>query len=166
MTWLPATLPGVVLSLGFLWLFLQIPIFRPFYGTIFVLIVAVLVNALTTGVQLIKSNMVQVGFELEEASFIVGASWMQTFRRVVLPILGPSLIAVALLTFSSAARNVANIVMIVSGSNRPIAMLQVDYMVDGQYERASVVGVIIVLMTLGVVWIARIVGRRFGFRTV
>ena len=160
------TLPGVVLSLGFLWMFLQVPFLRPFYGTILVLVVAVLVNSLTTGVQLIKSNMVQVGYESEEASFIVGASWIHTFRKIVLPLLGPALIAVALLTFSSAARNVANIVMIVSGNNRPVAMLQVDYMVDGQYERASVVGVIIVLLTLSMVWIARYIGRRAGFRTV
>jgi hypothetical protein len=45
-------------------------------------------------------------------------------------------------------------------------MLQVDYMIDGQHERAAIIGVIIVALTLGVVWIARWVGRRAGFRTV
>jgi iron(III) transport system permease protein len=99
--------------------------------------------------------MIQVGYELEKASFIVDATWAQVFLRIVLPLMGPALIAVALLTFNSAARNVTNIVMIVSGSNRPIAMLQVDYMVDGRYERGSVVGVIIVLLTLIMIWFAR-----------
>jgi iron(III) transport system permease protein len=164
-TWLPATLPGIILGLGLLWMFLTVPLFHPVYGTIFVLIVAVLINAVTTGVQLIKSNMVQLGSELEEASFMVGASWLHTFRRIVLPILGPVLISVALLTFNAAARNIANIVMIVTGDNRPLSMLQIDYMTDGQYEPAAIVGVIIVMLTLGVASMARAVGRRFGFRT-
>jgi iron(III) transport system permease protein len=55
--------------------------------------------------------------------------------------------------------------MIVTGDNRPLSMLQIDYMTDGQYEPAAIVGVIIVMLTLGVASMARAVGRRFGFRT-
>ena len=72
MTWFPASLPGIILGLGLLWMFLTVPLFRPLYGTLFVLVVAVLINSVTTGVQLIKSNMIQVGYELEEASFVTG----------------------------------------------------------------------------------------------
>ncbi len=164
-TWLPATLPGIILGLGLLWMFLTVPVLQPFYGTVIILVVAVLINAVTTGVQLIKSNMVQLGNDLEEASFVAGASWVYTFRRIVMPILGPVLISVALLIFSSAARNVSNIVMIVTGDNRPLAMLQVDYMTDGQYEPAAIVGVMIVLLTFGVAVAARAISRKFGYRT-
>ena len=165
-TWLPATLPGIILGLGLLWMFLTVPIFKPLYGTLVVLIIAVLINTITTGVQLIKSNMVQIGYELEEASFIAGGSWLYTFRRIILPVLGPVLISVALLTFNGAARNIANIVMIVTGDNRPLSLLQIDYMADGQYEPAAIVGFIIVLLTLGVAFIARTITRRVGLRTV
>ncbi len=166
MTWLPATLPGIILGLGMLWMFLTVPFFKPLYGTLFVLIVAVLINSVTTGVQLIKGNMVQMGYELEEASFIAGGTWLYTFRRIVLPILGPVLISVALLTFNSAARNIANIVMIVTGENRPLSLLQIDYMADGQYEPAAIVGLIIVLLTLGFALVARTITRRVGMLTV
>lgn len=165
LTWLPATLPGIILGLGLLWMFLTVPVLQPFYGTIIILVVAVLINSVTTGVQLIKSNMVQLGNDLEEASFVAGGSWLYTFRRIVLPILGPVLISVALLLFSAAARNVANIVMIVTGDNRPLALLQVDYMTDGQYEPAAIVGVLIVLLTFGVAVVARAISRKVGFRT-
>ena len=153
-------------GLGLLWMFLTVPFFRPLYGTIAVLVIAVLINAVTTGVQLIKSNLVQLGGEFEEASFVVGASWAYTFRRIVLPLLGPVLIAVALYIFNAAARNVATIVMIATGGNRPLALLQVDYMSDGQYESAAIVGIIIVVMTWGAAMLARSLGRRFGFRTL
>jgi iron(III) transport system permease protein len=165
-TWLPATLPGIILGLGLLWMFLTVPIFKPLYGTLVVLIIAVLINTITTGVQLIKSNMVQISYDLEEASFITGGSWLYTFRKIILPVLGPVLISVALLTFNGAARNIANIVMIVTGDNRPLSLLQIDYMADGQYEPAAIVGFIIVLLTLGVAFLARLITRRFGMRTV
>jgi iron(III) transport system permease protein len=166
LTWFPATLPGIILGLGLLWMFLTVPFFKPLYGTLFVLIVAVLINSVATGVQLIKSNMVQIGYELEEASFVAGGTWLYTFRRIVLPILGPVLISVALLTFNSAARNIANIVMIVTGENRPLSLLQIDYMADGQYEPAAIVGFIIVLLTLGFAFAARMITRRVGMVTV
>jgi iron(III) transport system permease protein len=166
LTWVPAMLPGIVMGLGMLWMFLTLPFFRPIYGTMLVLVVAVMLNVVTTGVQLAKSNLVQIGRELEEASFLVGASWLYTFRRIVLPILGPVLIAIALLTFTTASRNVANIAMLVTSRTRPLAMLQVDYMVDGSYEAAAIVGVIIVLLSLGAAVLARAIGRAAAFRTV
>jgi iron(III) transport system permease protein len=164
-TWLPATLPGIILGLGLLWMFLTVPVLRPFYGTIIILVIAVLINSVTTGVQLIKSNMVQLGNDLEEASFVAGGSWLYTFRRIVLPILGPVLISVSLLIFSAAARNISNIVMIVTGDNRPLSLLQIDYMTDGQYEPAAIVGVLIVCLTFGVAVIARTISRKVGYRT-
>ncbi|MDB5729795.1 MAG: ABC-type Fe3+ transport system permease component [Noviherbaspirillum sp.] len=164
LTWVPATIPGMILGLGMLWMFLGTTLFRPLYGTIFVLIIALLINGMTAGVQLIKTNMVQLGRELEEASAVAGGSWLYTFRRIIMPILAPVLLSVGTLTFISASRNVANIAVLASNDNRPLALLQLDYMVDGRYEVASVVGMIVVFLTLGVAVIARMLGRQFGIR--
>jgi iron(III) transport system permease protein len=163
LSWLPASLPGIILGLALLWMFLNVPLFHPIYGTIGVLVIACILGSISTGTQLIKSNMVQLGRDLEEASFVTGASWLYTFRRVILPLLGPVLVSVALLTFVAAARNVSGIAMLITGDNRPLAMLQVDYMVDGRFEAAAVAGVLIVALTTGVALIARAIGKRFGF---
>jgi iron(III) transport system permease protein len=143
-------------------MFLGTTLFRPLYGTIFVLIIALLINGMTSGVQLIKTNMVQLGRELEEASSVAGGSWLYTFRRIVMPILAPVLLSVGTLTFISASRNIANIAVLASNDNRPLALLQLDYMVDGRYEVAAVVGMIVVMLTIGVAIMARMLGRRFG----
>ncbi|MGE5539329.1 MAG: ABC transporter permease [Gemmatimonas sp.] len=163
LSWLPASLPGIILGLALLWMFLNVPLFHPIYGTLGVLVIACMLASISTGTQLIKSNMVQLGRDLEEASFVAGASWLYTFRRVILPLLGPVLVSVALLTFVAAARNVSSIAMLVTGDSRPLAMLQVDYMVDGRFEAAAVAGVLIVALTTGVAIVARAIGRRFGF---
>ena len=164
LTWLPAVIPGIILGLGLLWMFLGTPFFRPLYGTIYILIVAILISSMTTGTQLIKSNMVQLGRELEEASAVAGGNLIYTFRRIIVPILAPALLSVGTLTFIYASRNIATIAMIVTGENRPIAMLQLDYMVDGNYESAAIAGVFIVILTIGVAIIAKLIGKRVGIR--
>jgi len=162
LSWLPFTLPGVILGLGFLWLFLSVPIFRPFYGGLILLVLASALNGMTLGVQVIKSNMVQLGFDLEEASWVMGGSRWTTFRRVVLPTLAPVLLLVGVMTFISATKNVSHIALLVTSANRPMSMLQLDYMADARYEAAAVVGTIVVLLTVGVALVARYFGLRVG----
>ncbi len=159
-TWIPACIPGVILSLGLLEMFLRVPLFRPFYGTIVILIVAALFASATSGVQLVKSNMIQLGVDLEEASTVAGGSWFYTLRHVVLPLLRGTLLSVGILTFAAATRNVANIAMLVSNQNRPLAMLQLDYVADGTNESAAIIGVITVLITCGVALAAFALGGR------
>lgn len=162
LSWLPFTLPGIILGLGFLWLFLDIPLFRPFYGGLFLLILASTLNSITLGVQIIKSNMVQLGFDLEEAAWVVGASRSYTFRRVVLPLITPVLLLVGIMSFISATRNISHVALLVTSANRPLAMLQLDFMSDARYEAAAVVGTIMVLLTVGVALLARLFGLRVG----
>ena len=67
-------MPGIILGLALLWMFLNVPLFHPIYGTLGVLVIACMLASVSTGVQLIKGNLVQLGKELEEASFICGGS--------------------------------------------------------------------------------------------
>lgn len=162
LSWLPFTLPGVILGLGFLWLFLDVPFFRPFYGGLFLLILASTLNSMTLGVQIIKSNLVQLGFDLEEAAWVAGGSRSYTFRHVVLPLVTPMLLLVGVMSFISAIKNISHVALLVTSSNRPLAMLQLDFMADARYEAAAVVGSIMVLLTVGAALLARFFGLRVG----
>ena len=164
LTWLPASIPGIILGLGLLSMFLRVALFNPLYGTVGVLIIAVLFASLTTGVQLIKSNLIQLGADLEEASALAGGSWLYTFRRVVLPLIGGVLVTVAILIFASATRNVANIAMLVTNQNQPLAMLQLGFMADGIFETAAIVGVVTTVLSCGIAALAYVVGKRLGLR--
>ena len=164
-SWMPITIPGVVLGLGFLLVFLDVPFLRPVYGTRWALIAAVSVTSMTIGVQLLKSNLLQIAGELEEASWLAGANWLHTFRSIVLPLIGPTLIAVGTLAFVGATRAVAQIAILTTPSNRPLAMLQLDHMIDGSWEAASVDGAVIVVLTLGVALVARRFGLNLGVRS-
>ena len=63
LTWIPSLLPGIVIGLGILWMFLETPLFRPLYGTMAVLVIAMALAGMTRSVQMLKANLVQLGNE-------------------------------------------------------------------------------------------------------
>ena len=163
LTWLPATIPGIVLSLGFLWLFLQIDLLRDYlYGTMWALIVAVALGGITLGVQIVKSSMVQLGAELEEASWAAGAGHLYTFRRIVLPLITPAIVVVGVLTFAGAVRATSIVALLATGKSKPLSLLQLDHMADGDFGEAAVIGVFLVVLITGVAVFARVFGLKVG----
>ena len=141
---------------------LETPIFRPLYGTSFLLVIAVGLSMLTIGVQIIKSNLMQMGDDLEKASWAAGAYWFQTLRKIIIPLTAPAIIVVGIMGFISAARNIAHLALLSSSDNRPLAILQLEYMMEGRFEAASVIGVMIAGITIVVAMIARWYGFQLG----
>ena len=68
----------------------------PIYGTIYILMIAMVIKSMPFGAQMIKSVLIQLGSDLEEASKVCGATWLHTFQRVIFPLIMPALITVAL----------------------------------------------------------------------
>ena len=71
--------------------------------------------------------------------WIAGASWWTTYRRIVLRLMAPTLMAVAMITFVGAARNIANFALLSTSANRPLSILQLDYVAQRKFEEAVVV---------------------------
>jgi iron(III) transport system permease protein len=163
-SWFPSAVPGILMGIGLLWLFLDVPFFRQLYGTIWLLIIATVISSMTLGTQLIKSSLLQLGQELEEASQTAGASWLTTYRRIVGPLLFPILLLAGVLAFIHAARDISNVALLATSGTRTLSLLQLDFMVSGRYESAAVVATIVMLLTTGVALIARFFGLRIGIR--
>ncbi len=162
LTWVPFTMPGVLFSLAILWLTLEVWLFRPAYGTTFLLVAVVGLSMLTLGVQIVKSTFLQIGDDLEAASWACGASRFATLRKIVIPLAFNAIAVVGIMGFIAAARNVALLALLSSSDNRPLAILQLEYMAEGSYERASVIGFIIACVTVGVAFAARAYGLQIG----
>jgi iron(III) transport system permease protein len=162
LSWLPWAVSGILMGLALLWTVFQVPFLRPLYGTVQLLTLALIIKSMPLGVQLTKSVLMQLGDELEEASRIAGGSWWRTYRRIVLPLLAPTLITVGLIGFMSAARDVSTIVLLGSGQSRTLALLALDYAYGGQFERATVVSILTVALVVVAALLARILGGRIG----
>ena len=164
LSWLPYTLPGIILGLGFLWMFLGVRILQPLYGTQVMLILALTIGSMTSKIQIVRTNIIQIGPELEEASRVTGTSWIYCFRTIMLPLVTRAVLVAAILGFIHAARNISTVALLTTSSNRPLAMLQLDYLSEGRNEPAAVVGIVLVLLTVGVAFLVRTFGFRMGPR--
>lgn len=98
----------------------------------------------------------------EEASRVAGASWWATYRRIVLRLMAPTLVAVGMITFVGAARNIGNIALLATSANRPLSILQLDFIAQRKFEEAMVVACIIMVISLAGALVARVLGLRGG----
>jgi iron(III) transport system permease protein len=152
------------LGVALLWTFLQTKIFLPIYGTIYLLMVAMVIKSMPFGTQMIKSVLLQLGNDLEEASKVCGGTWVDTFRRVIVPLTMPALITVGLVGFISAARDISTVVLLGSGKSRTLSLLMLDFAAGAEFEKATVVAVVIVGLVVGAALFARALGGHVGVR--
>ena len=163
-TWMPYTVPGIVLGFGYLNMALHVPLFALLYGTVGALIMVSFLASMPLGVQVIKVNLLQMGTEIEEAGRIAGGGWISTFRRIVVPIGSPTLAVVGIMVFASTIRNVSSVMLLSTGANRVLSVLQVEFLADGNLGPAAVVGTVIVLISLAAALVVRFVSLRFGIQ--
>lgn len=88
---LPIIFPGLIVGLALLWTYLTLPV--PVYGTIWIIVISFVTRFMPYGMRSCSTSMIQIHRELEEASLASGATWLQTFRRVFIPLLRPGLLA-------------------------------------------------------------------------
>jgi iron(III) transport system permease protein len=162
--WLPSAIPGVLSGLGLLWLFLGTPIFRPLYGTLFLLMIASILGGVTLATQILKANFIQLGNELEEASRMSGAGFWRTYFGIVLPLMAQTMVLVGVLKFMFASQHAASIILLATSESRTLSLLALDQVAAGYREVASITVILIMTLTLGVALIARSFGFKVGIR--
>jgi len=161
-SWLPWAIPGILMGLALLWTVFETRVLLFLYGSVYLLVIALFIKSMPFGVQVAKSVLMQLGPELEEAARISGGSWFQCYRRVLIPLLTPTLIVVGLLGFISAARDISTVVLLGSSQSRTMALLALDYAFGGQFERGSVVAFLTSLVVIVIALISHIIGGRVG----
>ena len=158
-SWLPFTVPGIILSLGLLTMMLQ-PQLRWLYGTMASMVLALIIANMPFGVQIVKGSLAQLGNELEEASLVCGGNRFYTYCRVVLPLISPTLVVVGVISFIGAARNISQVALLSNTAIRPLSIMQLDYLAEGKYEVASVIATILLFVSLGLALVARVFGYK------
>jgi iron(III) transport system permease protein len=158
--WLPHVLPGILLGLGILWLFLATPLRFFFYGTVWGIAFALMLSDSPVTTQAFRAGFLQLGADLEEAARVTGASWWYTYRRILLPLLAPIAGAVGLMNFGGALTSISTPVLLYSHQSRPLAILLLEYSVTGELERGAALG----LLITAIICLMMLAGRRLGLR--
>jgi iron(III) transport system permease protein len=88
----PLAVPALSFALGILWLALSFGWGRDYlYGTLLLIYLAQLATFLPLGVQIVASGVVQLGDDMEDAGRVSGANGFARTRRILLPLLRPSI---------------------------------------------------------------------------
>jgi iron(III) transport system permease protein len=156
----PIAIPGTVMGIALLWLYLTLPI--PIYGTLWILLVGFVGKYMTFAVRSTYASLTQIHKELEEASTSCGAPWVKTFFRVTLPLMAPGLLIGFLFILSLSFRVLGLPVMISHVHTRMLPSFIFSLYDEGKYEVLSALGVMIMLFLLAIAAISRYVSSKFG----
>jgi iron(III) transport system permease protein len=164
--WSSGAVPGILASLGLLWMFLGTPFLRPIYGTIWALVLVAVLQGKLTGVQLCKTTFLQLGQDLEDAARASGGGWFSVYLRIWLPLITPTMILIGMMHFVIAAQATSHIVLLATRDTITLSLLALEFASGGttQREEAGIIGLIIVAMTVSVALVARGLGSRLGVR--
>jgi iron(III) transport system permease protein len=166
-TWAPRTVPGAVLGIAFLWAYVGgLWVFRPLYGTLAMLVIVLIANGIPLGSRLANGAIHQVAEELEEAAWVSGASWLHSFREVLVPIMAPALLTSFLFLFLSAIRNLVLVVFFYRPESRVLSTILWESWTGGTPERALVSGLVMMLMAAVALSLALLLRRKVNVASV
>ena len=157
---LPLVFPGLVLGLAIMICYLTIDI--GIYGTIWILLIAYVTRFLPYGMRYNSASMLQIHKELEESAAMSGASWGMTFRRVVLPLLKPGLLAGWIYVLIVSIRELSSSILLYSPGSEVASVMIWELWQNGQYVELSALGVMLIILLFALVMLAQLAGKRFG----
>ncbi len=160
----PIAIPGLVLGIAILWLYLTLPI--PIYGTIWILLMAYIIKYLPYGMRACSSSMHQIQKELEEASEISGASWAYTFMRIILPLLIPGFVAGWIYVITHSFRELSTSIMLYRSGTEVLSVVIFELWDAGQYPELCALGMTLVVILVAISLLARWIGGKFAVQQV
>jgi iron(III) transport system permease protein len=162
LTTVPIAVPSIILGVGILYWYLAAPLPFHLYGTLLILLLAFVTIGLPYGLRYITPAMAQVKDELEEAATASGATWLQAFRRIYLPLLVSALLASFLYTMIVAFREISAAVFLYSPNTQVLSVEIYNLWSNGTYPVVAALGIVLLVVLAVLVVAVRIVAARFG----
>ena len=158
---MPIVMPGIILGLAVSYIFLRISIV-PVYGTLWIFVVAFLSRYLPWGSRFSNAAVTQVSVELEEAGLVSGASRLDVFRRVLLPLVFSSIVAGWLYIFVLAFREVSAAILLYSPDTQVVSVLMWQMANSGDLPSLAALGVLLIAVLSIVTFLVRKLGGGVG----
>jgi iron(III) transport system permease protein len=153
LVFIPWAFPGTAMALGLLWAYVDFPI--PVYGTIWIILIAYVTRFLPYGLRAVTSTIIQVHKELEEASIVCGAGFIATFRRILIPMMRPGVMAGWIILMTIFMREFSSTLFLYSPGAEPLGPLLYFLYLDGMRGRVAAIGLVISLISVILIAIAQ-----------
>ncbi len=149
---LPYAVPGTMMGLGFVVAFNSEPLVLT--GTAFIIVLDYGIRRMPFGLRSGVSTLKQIDVAMEEASADLGARWLTTFRKIVLPLMKPAFIAGITFAFIRAITELTSTIFLVTPRWRVMAV-DIYNMVEsgalgGAAAMSSLLMVIVIVVLLAI----------------
>lgn len=163
LAFMPHAIPGMVMGLAFIWVFLKMD-FVPLYGTIWSICIAFTINFIAYGTRTMNAAIIQIHKELEEAAYMSGARPWRTMVRVFFPLMLPAFAGVWIWVVLHAVRIAGTPLMLYEGSKNQVLAILIWNMWDwGQIGGVAAIGTLLIASLCLLTAVVRLVG--FGRHT-
>lgn len=164
-TMLSFAIPGTVIGISYILAFNIPPI--ELTGTGVILVVSFIFRNMPVGVRAGIASMSQLDKSLDEASLTLGANSFQTFRRVILPLLKPAILAALVYSFVRAMTAISAVIFLVSAEHNMATAYIIGRVENNDYGLAIAYSTTLILVMLTAVGLLQfLVGRtRIGRRS-
>ena len=159
---LPLVFPGLVLGLSIMIFYLYVDI--GVYGTFWIMFIAYVTRFMPYGLRYNMTSMLQIHKELEESAAMSGASWGATFRRIVIPLLKPGLIAGWIYVVIVSVRELSSSILLYGPGREVISIVIWEFWQNGQYVELSALGVMMIVALFCFVMLAQYLGKKMGVK--
>lgn len=146
LAFLPHAIPGVVIGLAILLIYLLLPL--PIYGTVWIIVIAMGTQYVSLGTRLTTGGIAQIQRSLEEAAEASGARTRDVWRRVLVPLLRPVFLNGFLLVFLASIQNLTLPLMLYSTGNLVMSSLIYTRWDYGDATGTAVLSVIMTAITV------------------
>ncbi|GHC47406.1 iron dicitrate ABC transporter permease [Alcaligenes pakistanensis] len=160
LSFLSFSFPGIVIGIGFMWFFVQTPL----YATLTALLLAYIAAYLPYGIRPLSAAFVQVHAHLEESSAVAGASSWTTMRRIIIPLLIPGVVSAWILMATMFIRELTVSVVLSRPGTEVLAVQVLGYAEDGLWGKLSALGIIMILISTVLVLLAMHIGNFYKRR--
>jgi iron(III) transport system permease protein len=157
LSFLSFSFPGIVIGIGFMWFFVQTPL----YASLTALLLAYIATYLPYGVRPLASAFVQVHAHLEESSQVCGAGALTTLRRIIVPLLVPGIVSAWILMATMFVRELTVSVVLSRPGSEVLAVQILGFADDGLWGKLSALGIVMILISTALVLLATYAGARF-----
>ena len=164
---LPAAVPGMVLGLGYIFVFNDPAnplIFL--YGTLPLLAINTVYHYHAQGFLTASTSLKQVSSTFDEASAMLGAGVLRTVRRITLPIVWPSLVRLGVFFFMRAMVTLSAVIFLFSPAANLAAVTVMQLEDGGNTAQAAAFSTLIMVSVVAVLALFQGLLRLMGVRDV
>ncbi|SCY21481.1 iron(III) transport system permease protein [Microvirga guangxiensis] len=146
---MPYALPGVVLAIAALLLFLKpIPLINlQIYNTVWIILYAYLARFMVLALRPTVSGFHQIDRSLEEAAQVAGAGFMMRLRTIIFPLVAPVAVAGGLLIFMTALSELTVSALLWSSGSETIGVVIFSFEQGGDSSYAAAISMMTVALT-------------------